>query len=370
MDMDVYGPLLPPKFTQSVQSHASKHSDLESDHHSDPHFEDHLEQPKRVCYKAKKHSDKKKHKVRAKYYSQSSSSEEDHSYFRKYTKMYYKVGQPCFEDKIQELNTDFVKICISPKLSGAPMGKVPLQVLKELEHQTGQNLSTINFTATFAKTASSCNTVMEKCQHNIKATFKKVKSQIQKGANPERAARRGYEHTFDYVEIMNKRILIQQRALACLSKSVAHILQRELYNMGNTGLLRREVAMTLLQPHLGDSRRQGLRNSPFWPSPLFRSQSRMEKTSSLKKAPLMILRVLDPIKTSPFMVPTTIRKEAPTGNAPMGAVPPKAVINRFPQVGGNRTTEALEVIFDPTQGDEGVKTPPPMTPYKPPSVHQ
>ena len=41
-------------------------------------------------------------------------------------------------------------------------------------------------------------------------------------------------------EIMNKRIriLIQQRALACLSKSVAHIHQRELYTMGNTGLLK------------------------------------------------------------------------------------------------------------------------------------
>ena len=57
---------------------------------------------------------------------------------------YYKMGQPCFEDKIQELNTDFAKICISPKPSGAPMGKVPQQVLKELEHQARQNLSTIN----------------------------------------------------------------------------------------------------------------------------------------------------------------------------------------------------------------------------------
>ena len=46
------------------------------------------------------------------------------------TTKYYKVGQPCFEDKLQELNTDFAKICISPKPSGGPMGKVPLQVLK------------------------------------------------------------------------------------------------------------------------------------------------------------------------------------------------------------------------------------------------
>ena len=269
-----------------------------------------MEQPKRVCSKAKKHSDKTKHKVRAKYYSQSSSSEEDESSvpikkstkpqqkappkpehqdstdpvfyravdmsdlpsqyaeevetfrqildlpdprdtlprstttvlglddekgqqelrprgptamlrlnpilkdaFQKFeqdflasnlpegkyikppasTAKYYKVGQPCFEDKLEELNTDFAKIYISLEPSGAPVGKVPLQVLKELEYQARQNLSTINFTATFARTASSCNTVMEKCQHSIKATFKRVKSQIQKGADPERAVRRGYD---------------------------------------------------------------------------------------------------------------------------------------------------------------------------------
>ena len=57
MDTDVYGPPLPPKVTQSVQSHASKHSDLESDHHRDPHSEDHSKQPKRVCSNAKKHLD-------------------------------------------------------------------------------------------------------------------------------------------------------------------------------------------------------------------------------------------------------------------------------------------------------------------------
>ena len=154
------------------------------------------------------------------------------------TAKYYKVGQLCFVDKLQALNTDFAKICISPKPSGAPMGKVPLQVLKELEHQARQNLSTLSSTASFAKTASSCNTVMEKCQHSIKVTFKRVKCQIQKGADPERAARCDYEHICDDFEIMNKRILLQRRALACLSKSVAHILQRVLYTMGNTAKMR------------------------------------------------------------------------------------------------------------------------------------
>ena len=126
------------------------------------------------------------------------------------------MGQPCFEDKLQELNTDFEKICISPKPSGAPVGKVPLQVLKELEHQSRQNLSTINFTATFARTASSCNTVMEKCLHSTKATFKRVRHHILMGADAERAARRGYENASDYFELMNKRIFIQQRALVNL----------------------------------------------------------------------------------------------------------------------------------------------------------
>ena len=124
----------------------------------------------------------------------------------------YKVGQPCFEDKLQELNSDLAKICISPKPSGATMGKVPLQVLKELEHQARQNLSTINFAATLAKTASVCNTTMEKCQDSLQSTFKKVKSQIQKGANPEKAARHGYENACDYFQVLNKRMLIQQRA--------------------------------------------------------------------------------------------------------------------------------------------------------------
>ena len=126
------------------------------------------------------------------------------------TAKWYKVRQPCFEDKLQELNSDFAKISISPKPSGAPMGKVPIQVLTELEHQARQNLSTINFAATFVKTASTCNTTMEKSQDSLKSTFKKVKSQIQKGANPEKAARQGCENACDYFEILNKRILIQQ----------------------------------------------------------------------------------------------------------------------------------------------------------------
>ena len=98
MDTDYYGPPLPHK-SQNVQSeHASKQSDLESDH-SDHHSES--EPCKRVCSKAKKHSDKRKHKVRAKYYSQSSSSEEDESSatFKKPTKPQHKApSEPEHQD--------------------------------------------------------------------------------------------------------------------------------------------------------------------------------------------------------------------------------------------------------------------------------
>ena len=62
-----------------------------------------------------------------------------------------------------------------------------------------------------------------------------------------------------------------------------------------------------------------------------------------------------PYQNKPFVVPT--RKEAPTGNAPMGATPLKAVTNRFPQEGENRTSEAPGVVFDPTIGEGGVETP-------------
>ena len=213
----------------------------------------------------------------------------------------------------------------------------------------------LNFTAAFAKTLSSCNASLEKCQHSIKSTFKKVKTQIQKGANPEKAAKRGYEQASEYLDFWNKTVLIQHRALTCLSKSLAHILQREIYSMGNTGLLRRKAEMTLLQPHLGETKRQELRNSSFWDPSLFQSQFVKEgEDCLLKKGTSKDSQDFGPYK--PFVVPIT-RKEAPTGNTLMGATPHKEVTNRFPQVGRNRTSEAPGVILDPITGGKGMETP-------------
>ena len=214
------------------------------------------------------------------------------------------MGQPCYQDKYQELNTDFAKICITPKPPGAPMGKVPLPILKELEHQARQNISTLNFTAAFAKTSASCNASLEKCQHSIKSTVKKVKTQIQKGANPEKAAKRGYEQVCEYLDFWNKTVLIQHRALTCLSKSLAHILQRELYSMGNTDLLRCEAEMTLLQPQLGETRCQELRNSSFWDPSLFQPQLVKEgEDFLLKKGTSKDSQGFGPYQNKPFCGP-------------------------------------------------------------------
>ena len=184
------------------------------------------------------------------------------------------------------------------------MDKVPLPILKELEHQARQTISTLNFTAAFAKTSSSCNASLEKCQHSLKSTFKKVKTQIQKCANPEKAAKHGYEQACEYLNFWNKTVLIQHRALTCLSKSLAHILQRELYTMGNTGLLRREAEMTFLQPHLGETRCQELRNSPFWHSSLFKSQLVKEgEDFLLKKGTSKDSQGFTPYQNKPFRGP-------------------------------------------------------------------
>ena len=64
---------------------------------------------------------------------------------------------------------------------------------------------------------------------------------------------------------------------------------------------------------------------------------------------------ISPTRISPFVAPT--RKEAPTGNAPMGAIPLKAVTNPFPREEENPTSEAPGVVFDTTIGEGGVETP-------------
>ena len=68
---------------------------------------------------------------------------------------------------------------------------------------------------------------------SIKATVKRGKNKIQKGANPERAIRNAYDKTCDCLEILDKRIHIQQRALTCQIKALPHMFQRPLLHRQN-----------------------------------------------------------------------------------------------------------------------------------------
>ena len=267
------------------------------------------------------------------------------------TSKWYKVGQPTFQDKIQELNTDFAKICITPRPPGAPVAKVPLPVLKELEHQARQNTSTLNFTAAFAKTSSSCNASLEKCQHSIKSTVK-IKSQIQKGANPEKAAKRGYEEVAEYMDFWNKTVLIQHRALTCLSKSLAHILQRELYSMANTGLLRREAEMTLLHPQLGETRRQELRNSSLFESQLVKEgEDFLLKTGTSKDS-----QGFAPYQNKPFRGPH--KKRGSYRKCPYGGNSSPSSNQSFPSGRGKPNFRGSRGRFRPHNRGRGRGNPP------------
>ena len=158
---------------------------------------------------------------------------------------------------MQELNRKFGNICISPRPQAAPGVRAPLHVARELEHQARQNICTLNFSAVFNHTISECSSCMDRCLQ---------------GADPERAIKNAYETTRDYMDIWDKRIQIQQRALACQSKAMTHMLRRNLHVMVCAGLMGRDAEMTNLHPDLGETRRQELHNSPFLPSPLFHSQ--------------------------------------------------------------------------------------------------
>ena len=72
--MDLYGPPLPPRLGDDHSMH-----DSDPRHVSDQHSGQSEESSYVVLARPKNHADKRKHKVRSRYLSQSSSSEEDQS---------------------------------------------------------------------------------------------------------------------------------------------------------------------------------------------------------------------------------------------------------------------------------------------------
>ena len=166
-----------------------------------------------------------------------------------------------------------------------------------------------------------------KVSGQYQATVKRVKSLIQ-GCQPKQPGM-GMKRSV-LLNILNKRIVTQQRALACQSKAFAHMLQRELYTMGISILIRCAAEMTHLQPHLEQLGFRNLGTTPFGPLLCFWSKLVKEgEEFLLKKDTQKTLRVSDSIKFSPFAAPTAAKE------APMGGIPFQAVTNHFPQVGGN-----------------------------------
>ena len=127
--------------------------------------------------------------------------------------------------------------------------------------------------------------------------------------------------------------------------------------MGNTGLLRREAEMTLLQPQLGETRRQELRNSSFWDPSLFQSQIVKEgEDFLLKKGTSKDSQGFAPYQNKPFRGPHN-KKRGSYRKHPYGGNSSQSSNQSFSSGRGNRTSEAPGVIFDPTTGDGGMETP-------------
>ena len=126
--------------------------------------------------------------------------------------------------------------------------------------------------------------------------------------------------------------------------------------MGNTGLLRREAEMTLLQPHLGEMRRQELRNSSFWPSSLFKSQLVKEgEDFLLKKGTSKDSQGFGPYQNTPFRGPHN-KKRGSYRKRPYGGNSSQSSNQSFSSGRGNRISEAPGVVVDPTIGHQWLHT--------------
>ena len=125
--------------------------------------------------------------------------------------------------------------------------------------------------------------------------------------------------------------------------------------MGNTGLLRRESEMTLLQPHLGETRRQELRNSSFWHSSLFKSQLVKEgEDFLLKKGTSKDSQGFGPYQNKPFCCPHN-KKRGSYVKHPYGSNSSQRRTNRFPQVGETELQRLQGSFSTPQQGARALK---------------
>ena len=135
--------------------------------------------------------------------------------------------------------------------------------------------------------------------------------------------------------------------------------------MGNTSLLRFE--MTHLQPHLGDSRLQELRSSPFWPSPLFRSQLVKDgEECLLKQGTPKDTQGFGPNQNKPFRGSHN-KKRSSYRKRPNGGHSTPSSYQSFSLGRGKLSNRGSRGRFRPYSRGLGRGNP---SPQKPPSVHQ
>ena len=194
------------------------------------------------------------------------------------------------------------------------MGKVPLQIVKEFEHQARQNLPSI-FQLSFPGSCPNAPWPWKNCKDSIKANVKQIRTQIQKGANPEKAARNGYEKPVTIYLSWIRWFLFNREPYPVKIRPYPHSPERNVSYGQLWVLIRPEVEVT------HRNWRHEPRNSPFCPPLFLFSIGQGGRSFPLRKAPLRTVRVLNSVKTSLFLIPATTRKEEPTGNASMGVNP-------------------------------------------------
>ena len=116
--------------------------------------------------------------------------------------------------------------------------------------------------------------------------------------------------------------------------------------MGNAGLLRCKAKMTLLHPHLGETRRQELAFLALLLDPVSTCEGGRGKKGTLKS--------VAPYQNKPFRGPYN-KKRGSYRKRPYGGNSSQSSNQSF----SSGTSEAPRVVFNPTIGDEGMGTPPP-----------
>ena len=124
--------------------------------------------------------------------------------------------------------------------------------------------------------------------------------------------------------------------------------------MGNTGLLRCEAEMTLLLPHLGDSRCQELRTSPFWPIPLFNSQLVKDgEDFLLKKGTPKESQGFGPYQNKPFHGTHHNKKRGSCRKRPYGGNSSQSINQSFSSSRGKSNNRGFRGRFRPHSRGQG-----------------